>query len=117
MHERQKKRAARGPVSYTHLDVYKRQILDIKQFLQYIENSFLHSQVRTRPQASVCDLYHGEPNYLIARPEAGLEHIHNGVLASALVLHVHHGVVKVGVKGLTQDVYKRQVYPGTELSI
>ncbi len=53
-------------------------------------------------QFLICHFYHGKPDHLVAGLKAGLEDLNDGVLTGGLVLHVHHRVVEVGVKGLTQ---------------
>ena len=59
-------------------------------------------EIRLSRFASVGHLDHGEPDDLFAALEAGLEDLSHGVFTQGLILHMHHGVVLLGVKGLAQ---------------
>src|SRR5699024_7525690 len=74
-------------------------ILDIIIPPKYMANMFLQRVI----YESVGHFYHGKPNDLIPAGKALLEHFHHRVLLGGVVLHMHHGIVAVGVEGLAQS--------------
>ena len=66
---------------------------------------------------SVCHFDHGKTDYFVTEFEAFLEDFNNLVLAFFLIVHVHHRVVELRIKGLAEalDLRDADGLPGAEI--